>query len=155
MVCLGWMDGWCCFQPKRWWCFFPWDSSSSSFVSFFSWCSWKANPPAPTAAAAAISSSILCLWACSGSFFSLCFSCWIISLSGKTRKTLALLLLKMLINLKQNLCHTTDVIYIYIYIYILLPRHKHQLRQHPSRQAARDACGASLPSCSQPQTRWR
>lgn len=62
-------------QPKRWWCFFPWASSSSFLTSFFSWCSCKTKPPAPTVAAAAISSSTLCLWACSGSFLASCFSC--------------------------------------------------------------------------------
>lgn len=62
-------------QPNRWWCFFPWASSSSFLTSFFSWCSCKTKPPAPTVAAAAISSSTLCLWACSGSFLASCFSC--------------------------------------------------------------------------------
>lgn len=56
-------------DQKMWWCFLPCSSSSSFLASFFSCFSWKAKPPAPTAAAAAISSSILCLWACSGSFF--------------------------------------------------------------------------------------
>ena len=70
----------------------------------------------------------------------------------KNKKNFSLIIIKDVNKLK-----TKSVPYnrCYIYLYILLPRHKHQLRQHPSRQAARDACGASLPSCSQPQTRWR
>uniref|UniRef100_I1PL91 Uncharacterized protein n=1 Tax=Oryza glaberrima TaxID=4538 RepID=I1PL91_ORYGL len=80
----AWRDRSMDHHPKRW-CFFffpsPDSSSASSsaslaacLASFLSWCSWNANPPLPSAAAAATPSSILCRCAFSGSFFAWCLS---------------------------------------------------------------------------------